>query len=95
MAELKQVMEVAAIVLPLIAFLALATAFAVILRRAGRLLAATRDVERFRRQVGDLGQRVETSLGEISHRVDALRRGQVEATAVSDDLTASHRLRRP
>ena len=46
MAELKQVMEVAAIVLPLIAFLALATAFAVILRRAGRLLAATRDVER-------------------------------------------------
>jgi hypothetical protein len=88
-AELKQVMDVAAIVLPVIAFLALATAFAVILRRAGRLLAATRDVERFRRQVGDLGQRVETSLGEISHRVDALRRGQVDATAVSDDLTAS------
>ena len=82
-------MEVAAIVLPLIAFLALATAFAVILRRAGRLLAATRDVERFRRQVGDLGQRIETSLGEISHRVDALRRGQVDATTVSDDLTAS------
>ena len=89
MAELKQAMEVAAIVLPIIAFLALATAFAVILRRAGRLLAATRDVERFRRQVGDLGQRVETSLGEISHRVDALRRGQVDATTVSDDLTAS------
>jgi hypothetical protein len=88
-AELKQAMEVAAIVLPIIAFLALATAFAVILRRAGRLLAATRDVERFRRQVGDLGQRVETSLGEISHRVDALRRGQVDATTVSDDLTAS------
>jgi hypothetical protein len=88
-AELKQVMDAAAIVLPVVAFLALATAFAVILRRAGRLLAATRDVERFRRQVGDLGQRVETSLGEISHRVDALRRGQVDATTVSDDLTAS------
>jgi hypothetical protein len=88
-AELKQLMDVAAIVLPIIAFLALATAFAVILRRAGRLLAATREVERFRRQVGDLGQRIETSLGEISHRVDALRRGQVDATAVTDDLTAS------
>ncbi|HLQ48081.1 MAG TPA: hypothetical protein VK233_03855 [Candidatus Dormibacteraeota bacterium] len=89
MAELKQLMDAAAIVLPVIAFLALATAFAVILRRAGRLLAATRDVERFRRQVGDLGERIETSLGEISHRVDALRRGQLDAAAISDDLTAS------
>jgi len=88
-AELKQLMDAAAIVLPVIAFLALATAFAVILRRAGRLLAATRDVERFRRQVGDLGDRIETSLGEISHRVDALRRGQLDAAAISDDLTAS------
>jgi len=82
-------MDAAAIVLPIIAFLALATAFAVILRRAGRLLAATRDVERFRRQVGDLGERIETSLGEISRRVDALRRGQLDAAAISDDLTAS------
>jgi len=82
-------MDAAAIVLPIIAFLALATAFAVILRRAGRLLAATRDVERFRRQVGDLGERIETSLGEISQRVDALRRGQLDAAGISDDLTAS------
>jgi len=86
---IKDVLAIAAIVLPIIAFLALATAFAVILRRAGRLLAATREVERFRRQVGDLGGRVETSLGEISGRVDALRRGQLDATAISDDLTAS------
>jgi hypothetical protein len=87
--ELDQLLKVAAIVLPLIAFVALATAFAIILRRAGRLLAATRDVERFRRQVGDLGQRIETSLAEISLRVDALRRGQLDARALSDDLTAS------
>jgi hypothetical protein len=87
--ELDQLLKVAAIVLPLVAFVALATAFAVILRRAGRLLAATRDVERFRRQVGDLGQRIETSLAEISLRVDALRRGQLDARSLSDDLTAS------
>jgi hypothetical protein len=85
----KDALDVAAIVLPLIAFFSLAIAFAVILQRAGRLLAATRDVERFRRQVGDLGGRIETSLGEISRRVDALRRGQLDATAISDDLTAS------
>jgi hypothetical protein len=88
-AALSQLIDIAAIILPLVAFVALATAFAVILRRAGRLLAATRDVERFRHQVGDLGGRVETSLGEISRRVDALRRGQLEATAISEDLTAS------
>jgi hypothetical protein len=86
---ISQLIELATVVLPIVAFLALATAFAVILQRAGRLLAATRDVERFRRQVADLGQRIETSLGEISHRVDALRRGALDAAAISDDLTAS------
>jgi hypothetical protein len=60
-----------------------------VLRRAGRFIAATRDVERFRRQVGDLGARIETSLGEICARVDSLRRGQLDAEALGDDITAS------
>ena len=85
----SDVVNVAAIVLPLVAFFSLAIAFTVILRRAGRLLAATRDVERFRRQAGDLTERIETSLGEISVRVDALRRGQLDANVIGDDLTAS------
>ena len=89
MTGLKQLLDVAAVVLPLLAFVALATAFAIILRRAGRLLAATRDVERFRHQVGDLGGRIETSLGEISGRVDSLRRGHLDADAIGDDLAAS------
>ena len=78
-----------AIVLPLAAFALLAGLFALFLRRAGRLIAATRDVERFRRQVADLASRSETSLAEICVRVDSVRRGQVEAPAVVDDLTAS------
>lgn len=78
-----------AIILPLAAFVILAALFALFLRRAGRLIAATRDVERFRRQVSDLASRVETSLGEVCGRVDAVRRGQVEAVALSDDLSAS------
>jgi hypothetical protein len=78
-----------AIVLPLVAFVALAVLFALFLRRAGRLIAATRDVERFRRQVADLATRSETSLGEICSRVDAVRRGQVAAPTVVDDITAS------
>jgi hypothetical protein len=77
------------LILPLIAFLILLALFALVLRRAGRFLAETRDVERFRRQVGDLGSRVETSLGEVSAQVDAVRRGQVGADALADDLNAS------
>ncbi|HEX5824866.1 MAG TPA: hypothetical protein VFY18_10455 [Candidatus Limnocylindrales bacterium] len=77
------------LILPLIAFLILLVLFALVLRRAGRFLAQTRDVERFRRQVGDLGSRVERSLNEVSVQVDAVRRGQVGADALGDDLNAS------
>jgi hypothetical protein len=77
------------LVLPLIAFFILLALFVLVLRRAGRFLAVTRDVERFRRQVGDLAGRVEISLGEICARVDAVRRGQLAADQVGDDVTAS------
>ena len=78
-----------AIVLPIAAFLILGVLFVLFLRRAGRLVAATRDVERFRRQVADLAGRVETSLGQMSERIDSVRRGQLAAAAVADDLAAS------
>lgn len=77
------------LVLPLIAFFILLALFALVLRRASRFIAATRDVERFRRQVGDLAVRVETSLGEICAQVDAVRRGQVSADSLGEDLAAS------
>jgi hypothetical protein len=79
----------AVVVLPLVGFLVLVVLFVAFLRRAGRLVAATRDVERFRRQVADLAGRVETSLGEVSGRVDAVRRNQLDAAGVADDLSAS------
>ncbi|HET7029799.1 MAG TPA: hypothetical protein VFI34_04775 [Candidatus Limnocylindrales bacterium] len=77
------------LVLPLLAFFLLAGLFALVLRRAGRFLAATRDVERFRRQVDDLSRRAETSLAEVSARVDAVRRGQLGADQIGDDIAAS------
>jgi hypothetical protein len=77
------------LVLPIVAFLILLVLFALVLRRAGRFVAATRDAERFRRQAGDLTSRVETSLGQICERVDAVRRGQVDAGALGDDIAAS------
>jgi hypothetical protein len=77
------------LVLPVIAFLILLTLFLLVLRRAGQFIAVTRDAERFRRQVGDLAVRVETSLSEICGRIDALRRGQLGADQIADDVTAS------
>ena len=77
------------LILPMLAFVILVILFSLVLRRAGRFLAQTRDVERFRRQVGDLVGRIETSLGEICARVDAVRRGQIGADALGDDLKAS------
>jgi hypothetical protein len=77
------------LILPSLGFLILLVLFWMVLRRAGRFLAQTRDVERFRRQVGDLGHRIEVSLGEVSSRVDAVRRGSLSADALGDDLTAS------
>lgn len=78
-----------AVILPLAAFVVLAMLFALFLRRASRLIAATRDVERFRRQVRDLTSRIETSLGELLGRVDSVRRGQLAAPAVVDDIAAT------
>ena len=77
------------LILPLLAFVILLALFVLVLRRAGRFVAETRDAERFRRQVGDLARRAEASLGEVSERVDAVRRGQLGADVVADDLSAS------
>jgi hypothetical protein len=77
------------LVLPILAFVILLVLFILVLRRAGRFIAETRDVERFRRQLGDLATRIETSLGEICVRIDGVRRGQFGADTLGDDLTAS------
>jgi hypothetical protein len=78
-----------ALVLPLVAFLALVALFLVALRRAGRLVASTRELERFRSGVTDLGRRVDTSLGEVTGRIDSVRRGRLAAREIIDDLAAS------
>ena len=77
------------LLLPILAFLILLVLFALVLRRAGRFIANTRDAERFRRQTGDLATRIETSLGQICERVDAVRRGKVGPELLADDIVAS------
>lgn len=78
-----------AVLLPLLAFMALAAGTAIVLRRAGRIVARTREVERFRSSVRDLVARVDTSLEGASDRIDAVRRGQAGADTIEDTLRAA------
>jgi C-terminal processing protease CtpA/Prc len=71
------------------AFVALALAIAVFLRRAGRLLAQTRDTESFRRTVKDLSIRVESSLDGVCQRIDGVRRHTIPADAIAENLSAA------
>ena len=71
------------------AFVALALALAIVLRRAGRLIAQTRDTEGFRRNVKDLAARVETSLDGVSQRIDGVRRHTIGADSIAENLAAA------
>jgi hypothetical protein len=75
--------------LALIAFVALLLAFLVFLRRAGELLAETRERETFRRAVADLVSRVSTSLDGVAGRIDLVRRHTLAADAITDNLAAA------
>ncbi len=78
-----------AILLPLMAFVALAALTAIVLRRAGGIVARTREVEGFRGSVRDLAARVDTSLEGATGRIDAVRRGQAAADTIGPTIEAA------
>lgn len=75
--------------LALVAFVALLLAILVFLRRAGELIAASREREAFRRQAADLVARVGTSLDGVAARIDAVRRNTIAADAIGDNIAAA------
>ena len=77
------------VALPLLAFVALALALIIVLRRLGAFLTAMREADAFRNAVLDLGARVDTSLGGVIDRVDAVRRHQMDASVITDNLSAA------
>lgn len=58
-------------------------------RRTGWVLARTREAETFRVDVGDLARRVEVSLGAVSDRIDAVRRGAAPPETIGPNLAAA------
>jgi hypothetical protein len=77
------------VLLPVAAFVALALGVLVVLRRAGRIVARTREVEHFRSAVRDLTTRIDQSLEGAVGRIDAVRRGQLAADAIPPTIEAA------
>lgn len=77
------------LVLPLVAFTALAVLFLLILRRAGRLVARSREIHGFRAAIRDLDARIGQSLDGAAQRIDAVRRQQLAAEGLGDTLAAA------
>jgi hypothetical protein len=78
-----------AVLLPILAFVALAAGLAVILRGTGRIVARTRELERFKHQVSDLAARADMSLGGAVTEIDAVRRRQVGPETITETVAAA------
>jgi hypothetical protein len=77
------------VLLPVAAFAALAFGVLVVLRRAGRIVARTREVEHFRSGIRDLSTRIDQSLEGAVGRIDAVRRGQLAADEIPPTIEAA------
>ena len=69
-------MELALILLPVMAFIALAAGLVVVFRGTSRIAARTRELQRFRSAVEELAARVDASLDVATTRIDAVRHHQ-------------------
>jgi hypothetical protein len=70
------VIELAAILLPVMAFIALAAGLLVVFRGTARIAAKTREVHQFRGGIKDLAGRIDAQLESAAGRIDAVRHHQ-------------------
>jgi hypothetical protein len=75
--------------LAIAAFVALALAVVIVIRRSARFVAETRDTERFRSSVADLAARIDQSLGGVGGRIDAVRRHTAGAEDIAENIAAA------
>ena len=69
-------LELAVILLPVMAFIALVAGLIVVFRGTSRIAARTRELQRFRGAVKDLAGRVDASLDSAANGIDAVRHNQ-------------------
>jgi len=77
------------VLLPIVAFIALAAGLAVVLRGTGRIVARTRELEHFKSAVQDLAARIDASLGGAAGQIDAVRRRQVGPETITETVAAA------
>ncbi len=77
------------VLLPIAAFIALVAGLAVVLQGTGRIVARSREVERFRGATRDLAARIDVSLGGAVGEIDAVRRRQVDPETLAPTVMAA------
>jgi hypothetical protein len=77
------------ILLPIMAFVALAAGLVVVLRGTGRIVKRTRELEQFKHGIRDLAARVDASLGSAAIQIDAVRRRTVGPETITDTVAAA------
>jgi hypothetical protein len=83
------------VLLPILAFIALAAGLAVVFRRTGSIVARTRETEGFRSSVRDLCSRIDASLAGVAIRIDKVRHHELTPDDIGETLvTASDAVER-
>jgi hypothetical protein len=82
-------MELAVVLLPVMAFIALAAGLVVVFRGTTRIAARTRELEQFRGAVRDLAARIDDSLDSAAARIDAVRHHQAHPEVISQTVVVA------
>ena len=77
------------VLLPILAFVALAAGLVVVFRRTDRIVARTREMEEFRVAIHDLAARIDLSLEGATGRIDSVRHHELPADALAETLAAA------
>jgi hypothetical protein len=78
--------ELAAILLPVMAFIALVAGLVVVFRGTSRIAARTREINQFRSGVKELAGRVDASLESAVGRIDAVRHNRADPSLISQTV---------
>jgi len=82
-------MELAVILLPVMAFIALAAGLIVVFRGTTRIAARTRELHQFRRGVRDLAARVDSALESATGRIDAVRHNTAGPEVIGETVVVA------
>jgi hypothetical protein len=79
-------MELAAVLLPVMAFIALVAGLVVVFRGTARIAARTREIHQFRGGVKDLAAQVDALIEAAAGRIDAVRHNQAGPEVISQTV---------